>query len=87
MRARRNRRIRLHDTVEPGWQERDAPLEITLGHENYIEMIGFIGVDIDTDEAMIVVANRDQANEIQGVIDDYGSIIAVTPWNRYMRPM
>ena len=81
----RDRQIRIRDTLEPGWQERDSPLEITLGHEEYVEMIGFVGNDVTTGEEMIVFAERDQANEIQAHLDDGHYSIATTPWNNYMK--
>ncbi len=81
----RNREIRIHDTLEPGWLERDSPMEVTLGHEEYVEMIGFIGHDATTGEEMIVIADRDQANEIQSVLDEGHKVMAITPWTRYMK--
>ena len=85
LREGQDRQIRIRDTLEPGWQERDSPLEVTLGHEEYVEMIGFIGNDVTTGEEYIVIANRDQANEIQSHLDDRHYSIATTPWNRYMK--
>ena len=80
-----DREIRIHDTLEPGWQERNSPMEVTLGQEQYTEMIGFVGHDATTGEEMIVIADRDQANEIQSVLDEGRKVMAITPWTRYMK--
>ncbi len=73
MNQRRDRHIRIRDTLEPGWQDDD------------IEMIGFVGNDATTNEEMIVIADRDQAHEIQSVLDEGRRVMATTPWHRYMR--